>query len=62
LWIASKYEEIYPPRLKVFVDVTADTYTTQQMLEMEMKIVIALDFCLVKPTAFNFVEMLAIVS
>jgi hypothetical protein len=32
LWIASKYEEIYPPRLKVFVDVTADTYNTQQML------------------------------
>lgn len=28
LWIASKYEEIYPPRLKVFVDVTANTYTS----------------------------------
>lgn len=32
LWIASKYEEIYPPRLRVFVDVTANTYTATQML------------------------------
>jgi hypothetical protein len=46
----------------VFVDVTADTYTSQHMLEMEMKILTALDFCLVKPTTFNFVELLGLAS
>jgi hypothetical protein len=31
LWIASKYEEIYPPRMKNYVDVTASTYTAAQL-------------------------------
>ena len=35
LWIASKYEEIYPPRLKKYVEVTAYTYSGMQIKEME---------------------------
>lgn len=34
LWIASKYEEIYPPRMANYVDVTANTYTAGQMKRM----------------------------
>jgi Cyclin, N-terminal domain len=35
LFIASKYEEIYPPSLSDFVYVCADTYTAEMVLEME---------------------------
>ena len=35
LWIASKYEEIYPPHLKKFVGVTAFTYTAAHLQLME---------------------------
>jgi hypothetical protein len=62
LWIASKYEEIYPPRMRVFVDVTANTYSSQEMLDMEMKIMTALDFNLVKPTSINFIDMVDLSS
>lgn len=34
LWIASKFEEIYPPRMANYVDVTANTYTLHQMRRM----------------------------
>jgi cyclin-A len=35
LWVASKYEEIYPPRMKDFVEVTACTYSRAQLKSME---------------------------
>ena len=31
LWIASKYEEIYPPFLKKYVEVTAFTYNSNNI-------------------------------
>lgn len=62
LWIASKYEEIYPPKLKVFVEVTANTYTAEQMLDMETKIMRVLGFNLVKPTSISFIDLFTIDS
>ena len=38
LFIAAKYEEIYPPDVHEFVYVTDDSYTKSQVLQMEMKI------------------------
>ena len=35
LFIASKYEEIYPPELTEFVYITDDSYTKGQILNME---------------------------
>lgn len=35
LFIASKYEEIYPPDLTEFVYITDDSYTKGQILNME---------------------------
>ena len=35
LWMASKYEEIYPPSLKKYAEVTAFTYTTSQIKSTE---------------------------
>jgi hypothetical protein len=42
--IATKYEEIYPPLLKDFVFITDSSYTSEQILDMEIKILITLDF------------------
>ena len=38
MFIASKYEEIYPPDLRDFVYVTDKAYTKRQILQMEGKI------------------------
>lgn len=38
LFIASKYEELYPPEVKDFVYITDDTYTKHDVLQMEKHI------------------------
>lgn len=35
LFIAAKYEEIYPPELSEFANTTARAYSTQEVLTME---------------------------
>ena len=54
LWIASKYEEIYPPRMSNYTEVTANTYTLGQMRRMEEKILEKLAFNL------NHITMLSL--
>ena len=44
LFIASKYEEIYPPMLKDFVKITDDAYSKQDVLDMEAHIVLHFNF------------------
>ncbi|CAD8186896.1 unnamed protein product [Paramecium pentaurelia] len=44
LFIASKYCEIYPPKLNYYSDVTDKTYTKEEILEMEGKILMQLQF------------------
>lgn len=56
LWIASKYQEIYPPRMRDYVDVTAGTFSRTEMKAMEGKIISALGFDL------NRVSPLALLS
>ena len=56
LFIASKYEEIYPPDLKKFAYVTDNAYTTQNILEMEGKILLALEFNITFTSSFRFIE------
>lgn len=58
LWIASKYEEIYPPRMKAFVDVTANTYTAAQLKRMEEKIIASLSFSLSRVTPLSLLNTL----
>ena len=59
LWIASKYEEIYPPRTKNYVEVTADTYTISDLKTMECNIIDSLNFNLNRTTALQLLEALA---
>ena len=56
LFIASKYEEIYPPELKDFIFVTDDAYTKLQMLSMEKVILKSLSFNVSSPTIFYFLK------
>lgn len=58
LWIASKYEEIYPPRMKAFVDITANTYTSAQLKRMEEKIISSLSFNLTRVTPLALLNTL----
>lgn len=44
LFIASKYEEIYAPDLKDFVYVCDRAYTKEEILDMESKILLTVQF------------------
>ncbi|CAK55764.1 unnamed protein product (macronuclear) [Paramecium tetraurelia] len=56
LFIACKYEEIYPPDLKDFVYITDNAYTKQDVLEMEGQILQTLDFSITQPSSYCFLQ------
>jgi len=51
MFIAAKYEEIYPPELTEFCYITDDTYSKRQVLRMEQLILQCLDYDCAPPTA-----------
>nr|XP_027199454.1 G2/mitotic-specific cyclin-A-like isoform X1 [Dermatophagoides pteronyssinus] len=57
LFIASKYEEIYPPELADFVYITDDSFSKAQILLMEKTILNGLAFDVSVPTSNYFLEM-----
>jgi len=59
MFIASKYEEIYPKDLAKWVYITDDTYNKRQVLKMEKLILGVLKFSVSVPTAHYFVTHLA---
>ncbi|XP_015272693.1 PREDICTED: G2/mitotic-specific cyclin-B1 isoform X2 [Gekko japonicus] len=56
MFIASKYEEMFPPEIGDFAFVTDHTYTNQQIRQMEMKILRSLDFTLGRPLPLHFLR------
>jgi len=54
--IAGKYEEIYPPSLDKLVKVTQCNLQTQEVIKMEMDILSQLDFDLIWPSPYRFLE------
>lgn len=56
MFIASKYEELFPPRVGDFAYLTDYTYTSTQICQMEMKILRALDFGLGRPLPPHFLR------
>lgn len=56
MFIAAKYEEIYPPDVGEFVYITDDTYTKKQVLRMEHLILRVLSFDLTVPTPLAFLK------
>lgn len=59
LFIASKYEEIYPPHLTKFVGIALGK-TKHELLEMESRIILLLDFNLIGCTALRLLDMLCL--
>ena len=59
MFIASKYEEIYPPDVSEFVFITEDAFTKPQVLRMEQLILKALSFNISAPTSHLFVSKLS---
>ena len=57
MFIASKYEEIYPPNIKEFIKVTANSYTKEQLLKMEYKVLSTLEFNITYPSYLRFLEV-----
>lgn len=62
MFIASKYEEIYPPDVGEFVYITDDTYNKRQVLRMEHLVLKVLGFDLSPPTSHLFVSQLGQMS
>lgn len=56
LWIASKYEEIYPPRMQNYVQVTDSCYSIAELKSMEGKILLGLQFSLNCTTPLQILE------
>jgi hypothetical protein len=54
--LAAKYEEIFPPEVKDFIYIAANTYSRDDILRMERLMLQTLDFKLTTPTIFVFLE------
>lgn len=57
--IACKYEEIYAPEVKDFVYVTDKAYSKEEILNLEGKILMLLNFNLTHTSAYKFLERYA---
>ena len=56
MFIASKYEEMYPPEISDFVYITDKAYSESQIRKMEITIMKALDFDFGRPLPINFLR------
>ena len=56
MFIACKYEEIYPPELKDFVYITDGAYVKSDVLKMENKMLSSLNFDVTFPTQWTLLE------
>jgi cyclin B len=54
LLIAGKFEEVYPPKVRDYVDVLNEFHTWDDILEMEMKLILFFDYNVSCPTSFHF--------
>ena len=56
LLIASKYEEIYAPEVKDFIYITDKSYTKEEIVKIEQKILCKLKFEIAFPSSYRFLE------
>jgi len=56
LFIASKYEDRYPPQIDDLIYVTDRAYTANQLVQMEISMLSTLDFQICTPTPQHFLE------
>lgn len=56
MFLASKYEEMYPPEISDFAFVTDRAYTTAEIRDMEMSLLRVLKFQLGRPLPLQFLR------
>jgi hypothetical protein len=56
LFIASKYEEIYPPEAEDFVRITDNAYTRDEVFSMEEELLANVGYRITFPTAYSFLQ------
>lgn len=56
MFIACKYEEVYYPSLSDFTYITSNSYTEQEVIEMEDKMLKALGYTLGAPASLHFLR------
>ncbi|KAF4320625.1 hypothetical protein BBO99_00004794 [Phytophthora kernoviae] len=56
MFIAAKYEEIYPPEAEDFVKITDNAYSRDDIFKMEEKMLAAIGYRVTFPTAFQFMK------
>jgi transcription initiation factor TFIIIB Brf1 subunit/transcription initiation factor TFIIB len=56
MFIGAKYEEIYPPEIKDFIYISANTYTKDEIMRMERLMLTSLGFNITVPTAYPFLK------
>ena len=54
LLIACKYEEIFPPAVQDCVSITDKAYNKEQILQMESRILMTLEYAVFVPTGYHF--------
>jgi cyclin B len=57
MFIAGKYNDIYPPQSKDYSYITDDAFTKKEVVEMEMEILKQLNYTITFPTQYNFLEI-----
>ncbi len=60
--IASKYEEIYAPEVRDFVYITDKSYSKEEIIQMEYKILSTLNFDILSVSPFTFLKRYHFVS
>ena len=53
LWMAAKYEEVYPPQMKYFAEVTNGAFSKKDMLRVEEQMINSIEFNLSFPTRYQ---------
>eukprot|EP01065_Artemidia_motanka_P032965 TRINITY_DN39936_c0_g1_i1.p2 TRINITY_DN39936_c0_g1~~TRINITY_DN39936_c0_g1_i1.p2 ORF type:complete len:383 (+),score=97.31 TRINITY_DN39936_c0_g1_i1:54-1202(+) len=56
MMIAAKFEEMFPPEVTDYIHISANTYTVEEMLQMEASVLSTLEYRLALPTAHAFVK------
>ncbi|KAF4041972.1 Cyclin C-terminal domain [Phytophthora infestans] len=56
MFIAAKYEEIYPPEAEDFVKITDNAYTREEVFQMEAKMLATIGFRVTFPTSYQFMK------
>lgn len=57
LFVSAKYEEIYPPKVIDLIEKTMNSYHKRQVIDLEQKILVALNFQLTAPNRYTFMNL-----